>query len=208
MSIGEKIYDLRKKKNMSQEDLASVLNVSRQTISKWETGESNPDFDKIVPLCNFFEISTDEFLKGSNPILEEKIERVNNKNKALTFSMCIVIFIVMCILIEVFESIEVDESIITIISIACIGAISIILIYYFLSKPFEQISIKKKESIQRRNLISSIINLTILIVYLINSFIWGWEYTWIILIVGLLIKKIVFLILLLKEDKKENKNGK
>ena len=208
MSIGEKIYDLRKKKNMSQEDLASVLNVSRQTISKWETGESNPDFDKIVPLCNFFEISTDEFLKGSNPILEEKIERVNNKNKALTFSMCIVIFIVMCILIEVFESIEVDESITTIISIACIGAISIILIYYFLSKPFEQISIKKKESIQRRNLISSIINLTILIVYLINSFIWGWEYTWIILIVGLLIKKIVFLILLLKEDKKENKNEK
>ena len=85
---------------------------------------------------------------------------------------------------------------------------SIILIYYFLSKPFEQISIKKKESIQRRNLISSIINLTILIVYLINSFIWGWEYTWIILIVGLLIKNIVFLILLLKEDKKENKNGK
>ncbi|MCI9280821.1 MAG: helix-turn-helix transcriptional regulator [Bacilli bacterium] len=208
MSIGEKIYDLRKKKNMSQEDLASVLNVSRQTISKWETGESNPDFDKIVPLCNFFEISTDEFLKGSNPILEEKIERVNNKNKALTFSMCIVIFIVMCILIEVFESIEVDESITTIISIACIGAISIILIYYFLSKPFEQISIKKKESIQRRNLISSIINLTILIVYLINSFIWGWEYTWIILIVGLLIKKIVFLSLLLKEDKKENKNEK
>ncbi len=208
MSIGEKIYDLRKKKNMSQEDLASVLNVSRQTISKWETGESNPDFDKIVALCNFFEISTDEFLKGSNPILEEKIERVNSKNKALTFSMCIVIFIVMCILIEVFESIEVDESIITIISIACIGAISIILIYYFLSKPFEQISIKKKESIQRRNLISSIINLTILIVYLINSFIWGWEYTWIILIVGLLIKKIVFLSLLLKEDKKENKNEK
>ena len=122
--------------------------------------------------------------------------------------MCIVIFIVMCILIEVFESIEVDESITTIISIACIGAISIILIYYFLSKPFEQISIKKKESIQRRNLISSIINLTILIVYLINSFIWGWEYTWIILIVGLLIKKIVFLSLLLKEDKKENKNEK
>ena len=60
MNIGEKIYNLRKKKNMSQEDLASVLNVSRQTISKWETGESNPDIDKIVPLCNFFEISTDE----------------------------------------------------------------------------------------------------------------------------------------------------
>ena len=40
MNIGEKIYNLRKKKNMSQEELASVLNVSRQTISKWETGGS------------------------------------------------------------------------------------------------------------------------------------------------------------------------
>ncbi len=38
--VGEKIYNLRKKKNLSQEDLASILNVSRQTISKWETGES------------------------------------------------------------------------------------------------------------------------------------------------------------------------
>lgn len=42
MSIGEKIYNLRKEKNMSQEDLANILNVSRQTISKWETGLSFP----------------------------------------------------------------------------------------------------------------------------------------------------------------------
>lgn len=42
MSIGEKIYSLRKSKNMSQEDLANVLNVSRQTVSKWETGLSFP----------------------------------------------------------------------------------------------------------------------------------------------------------------------
>ena len=39
LNLGEKIYNLRKKRNLSQEDLASILNVSRQTISKWETGE-------------------------------------------------------------------------------------------------------------------------------------------------------------------------
>ena len=206
MSTGEKIYELRKKKNMSQAELAQVLNVSRQTISKWETGESNPDFDKIVPLCNFFEISTDEFLRGSNPILEEKIESVSKKNKALTFSMCIVIFIVMCILDVVFESTGVHDSIIAIISLASMGSIAVILVYYFLSKPFEEINKKESKNRKRNNLINSIINLIIILVYLINSFIAGWEYTWIILIAGLLIKKIIFLIILLKSERNEVKN--
>ncbi len=206
MSTGEKIYELRKKKNMSQEELAQVLNVSRQTISKWETGESNHDFDKIVPLCNFFEISTDEFLRGSNPILEEKIESVSKKNKALTFSMCIVIFIVMCILDVVFESMGVHDSIIAIISLASMGSIAVILVYYFLSKPFEEINKKESKNRKRNNLINSIINLIIILVYLINSFIVGWEYTWIILIAGLLIKKIIFLIILLKSERNEVKN--
>ena len=206
MSTGEKIYELRKKKNMSQEELAQVLNVSRQTISKWETGESNPDFDKIVPLCNFFEISTDEFLRGSNPILEEKIESVSKKNKALTFSMCIVIFIVMCILDVVFESMGVHDSIIAIISLASMGSIAVILVYYFLSKPFEEINKKESKNRKRNNLINSIINLIIILVYLINSFIAGWKYTWIILIAGLLIKKIIFLIILLKSERNEVKN--
>lgn len=81
MNIGEKIYNLRKKKNMSQEELASVLNVSRQTISKWETGESNPDIDKIVPLCNFFEISTDEFLKDRDIVYEKNLTKEKKKIK-------------------------------------------------------------------------------------------------------------------------------
>ena len=53
MSIGERLYNLRKERNLSQEDLANELGVSRQTISKWETGESSPDFDKIIPICDF-----------------------------------------------------------------------------------------------------------------------------------------------------------
>ena len=48
--IGEKLLELRKKKGLSQEEVAQELNVSRQTISKWETDQSTPDFDKIIPL--------------------------------------------------------------------------------------------------------------------------------------------------------------
>ena len=56
MNIGEKLFELRKKKNLSQEEVADKLNVTRQTVSKWETNQSTPDFDKIVPLCELFEI--------------------------------------------------------------------------------------------------------------------------------------------------------
>ena len=54
MSLGERLLDLRKKKGLSQEEIAGLLDVSRQTVSKWETDQSTPDFDKIIPICNIF----------------------------------------------------------------------------------------------------------------------------------------------------------
>ena len=68
MTIGERLLKLRKEKNISQEELANELDVSRQTISKWETDQSQPDFDKIIPLCEFFNITSDELFKEVNPL--------------------------------------------------------------------------------------------------------------------------------------------
>ena len=85
MNLGEKLFELRKEKNLSQEEVADKLNVTRQTVSKWETNQSTPDFDKIVPLCNFFEITTDELLTGKKPDIntvqkqEEKQEEAEEK---------------------------------------------------------------------------------------------------------------------------------
>lgn len=203
MSIGDKIYNLRKKKNMSQEELASVLNVSRQTISKWETGESNPDFDKIVPLCNFFEISTDELMKVENVTLKSEIVRVNQKNKALTISMCIVIFIVMCILGIVFDEIGVNDSIMATVMLSCIAAISIILVYYFTYNSGTKIK-KAERNLEKRKLINSIINMLIIIIYFVFSYVFtAWAYSWIIFIIGALIKKVVQLVMMLGDDKNE-----
>ena len=52
MNLGETLLKLRKQKGLSQEEVADKLNVTRQTISKWETNQSMPDFDKIVPICH------------------------------------------------------------------------------------------------------------------------------------------------------------
>ena len=77
MNISERLFNLRKNKNLSQEELANILGVSRQTISKWETGESTPDFDKIIPLCEFYGITSDELLSGKKDIVEAKKEEKN-----------------------------------------------------------------------------------------------------------------------------------
>lgn len=77
MNIGEKLFELRKNKNLSQEEVAEKLNVTRQTVSKWETNQSTPDFDKIIPLCELFEISTDELLRGKK---EESLKEEKDTN--------------------------------------------------------------------------------------------------------------------------------
>lgn len=66
MILAEKIMKLRKQNGWSQEDLAARLNVSRQSVSKWESMASIPDLDKIVKLSQIFGVSTDYLLKDEN----------------------------------------------------------------------------------------------------------------------------------------------
>jgi len=60
--IGENIRNLRRQKNITQEELSEYLNVTFQTISKWERGENLPDINMLVALANYFDVSTDELL--------------------------------------------------------------------------------------------------------------------------------------------------
>lgn len=67
MEFNNKLYELRKQKGFSQEELANRLNVSRQTVSKWEVGESTPDMEKLVAISDLFDVSLDELIKGEEP---------------------------------------------------------------------------------------------------------------------------------------------
>lgn len=67
MTLGQRIYQYRRANNLSQEDLAESLNVSRQSVSKWETDGSVPDLDKMVALSELFGITLDELVKGEEP---------------------------------------------------------------------------------------------------------------------------------------------
>lgn len=64
MTIEERIQELRKSKGLSQEQLAETLGVSRQAVSKWESGQSMPEVEKLLAMSSLFDVSTDYILKG------------------------------------------------------------------------------------------------------------------------------------------------
>lgn len=67
VTLGERIYQERTARRLSQTDLAEALEVSRQSVSKWETNASVPDLDKLVRMCELFEVSMDSLVRGIDP---------------------------------------------------------------------------------------------------------------------------------------------
>lgn len=77
MGFAERLYDLRNNYQMSQAQLAEELNVSRQTVSKWELGAAFPEIDKLIKISDLYHVSIDYLLKESNPQEErETLDRL------------------------------------------------------------------------------------------------------------------------------------
>ena len=64
MNLGENIYRLRTERNLSQGDLADALDVSRQSVSKWENNSAVPELDKLIKMAQIFDITLDELVTG------------------------------------------------------------------------------------------------------------------------------------------------
>ena len=79
MKIGCKLQKLRKEKGLSQEELANILGVSRQSVSKWESDLSYPETDKLIKLCDIYDISIDSLLRHD---CVEKMEAKNEKGSS------------------------------------------------------------------------------------------------------------------------------
>lgn len=89
MDLNIKIQELRKKNNMSQEELAKKLYVSRAAISKWESGRGYPNIESLKNLSKIFSISIDELLSNEELIFlaEEDSKQTKNKNRDLFFGL-------------------------------------------------------------------------------------------------------------------------
>jgi transcriptional regulator with XRE-family HTH domain len=74
MDLGNRIKNEREKINLSQDELAEKMDISRQAISKWETGKSYPDIEKILKLSDIFNLTLDELVKGDKNFQETLIK--------------------------------------------------------------------------------------------------------------------------------------
>ncbi|CVI70912.1 HTH-type transcriptional regulator ImmR [Clostridiales bacterium CHKCI001] len=87
MILSEKLIMLRKKNGWSQEELAMKMDISRQSVSKWESGSSLPDLDKIIKLSQIFDVSTDFLLKDSLEYEDNDPEHEKYENKTKMVSL-------------------------------------------------------------------------------------------------------------------------
>lgn len=204
MSLGEKLLKLRKKKGLSQEEVADILHVTRQTISKWETDQSMPDFDKVVPICNLYEISTEELFHGeiSTPreVEEVSIENTStyqnyNRKKALFTTVAVMLYILSVVVIIFFSTVLRSPIVGVCVFFIVIAVATGLLIYIEMTKPLT--NEKKKEKVLTREdklykRITSVLALFVLAIYLIVSFLtMAWGVTWILWIVYALLTEII-----------------
>jgi len=81
VNLGERLQRLREEKNMSREDLAHEMNVSRQAVYKWENNKGYPDIENLIKLSEVYNITLDELIKGDRSF-QRKIETDSKKHTA------------------------------------------------------------------------------------------------------------------------------
>ena len=175
MTLKNRLVQFRKNAGLSQEDVAEKLDVTRQTVSKWETGQSSPDLDKVLPLCELYNITPDELLRGDEARSEESNDsadtdsKINYEENRKKRAKGIVIGVYVGIVYKVKED-----------------------------KPKHE---RTKEDIFFKHF-TSVLALIFTIAYLgISFFTFAWHITWLIWIVYALVIEVIKLIILLVSGK-------
>lgn len=150
MGFSENLQILRKKQNMSQEQLAERLEVSRQAVSKWESGSGYPETEKLVTICEIFDCSIDEILKGkiSENTNSDKKQYENLMNRfSKGIALAVAIILVGVTIFMYFAGIPGTEEIqekYSIIGIAILLLFVLIAVPIFIILGIEQDNYKKK----------------------------------------------------------------
>lgn len=133
MNLGKKIMTMRNEKNLSQEQLAEKLNVTRQTISNWENGKFYPDIDSLVNLSKFFNVSLDVLLSYDDKVLDYLKDSTDivKSNKNILYAVLLNILLIIAFIIV---GIIFNESASIIIIIFTVSIISFSFLFYQIIK--------------------------------------------------------------------------
>lgn len=95
MEVGKIIKTCRTEKGLTQEELANILFVSRQLISKWENGKSYPDLNQLIQLSDYFDLSLDELMRGDQEMIKKKDTQVKTSEKGKKILIVLVIILLL-----------------------------------------------------------------------------------------------------------------
>lgn len=150
MTLGERLLAYRNRVGLSQEKLAEKIGVTRQTVSKWETNQSTPDFDKIVPLCEILGITTEELIKGEKELKNSELEEIKqendrtkreymqkrNKKKAIVLSISIFLYCIATFgLPYMTEVLRYEDAHAVMIWATLCTIATVIIVYFFVAYP-------------------------------------------------------------------------
>ena len=210
MSLGEKLLSYRKKKGLSQEEVADILHVTRQTVSKWETDQSTPDFDKIVPICDLYGVSTEELFRengggGTETNLKsDDLSSIEYHKKKVLYTTVAVMLYILSVVVIIFFSVVLRSPVIGVCVFFLVIAIATgMLIYIEMTKPLDKNYVVKRKIVTKEDRlykqITSVLALLVLAIYLIISVLtMRWDITWILWIVYALLTEIIKLVFSLK----------
>lgn len=123
MELGKRITEIRKQNNMTQEDLAEKLHVTRQTISNWEHGKSYPDLESLVLISGQFDISVDMMLKEDSKMTNEIDKNIKwaNRLKIIPFIMglCVWEFLAFEVFLDISLGLLIGAIVLAIASFVC-----------------------------------------------------------------------------------------
>ncbi len=221
MTIGEKILTLRKGRGLSQEQLADVLGVSRQAVSKWEAEQSMPDIDKIVAVADFFGVTTDYLLykdaeitdtDSSNASEIENSEKTEYDNKKLknrkiqtALEAVAIALYILCVTPILILQDELGVVLMFVIIAIATGIIIFSTVFKAKTKNTEQKNDKeKKPENPKIKSVKKTIRIFSVALYFIISFTTGaWHITWVIFLISKAVTNIVDTIPELKEDEQK-----
>ena len=211
-NLGERLFKLRRDKKLSQEEVAEKLNVTRQTISKWETDQSMPDFDKVVPLCELYGITTDELFielkrketSKNTEFVIDSAEKLKTSKKAKGIAISVVLYFlgIVWIMISI-PVMNMNPIVASAIFLLIYGIATGIIIYVCIR--YKKIkNYKETKADKLRNQISNVVAIIVAIIYLIISFkTMAWHLTWIIWVIFGLFEEILKLVFMLRSYKNE-----
>ena len=150
MTFGERLLAYRNAVNLSQEKLAEKVGVTRQTVSKWETNQSVPDFDKILPLCEALGLTTEELITGEKEEKNAEIEEIKkekerakkeymqkrNKKKAIVLSISIFLYCIATFALPYMtEVLRYEDAHAVMIWATLCTIATVIIVYFFVAYP-------------------------------------------------------------------------